>query len=930
MVRHRLISGLNASLAPLPCSPTPPCTPCVEGRQGAAPRSSSSPPTAAPFQTLHLDQVVLILHREDCTRSHLVPPRFCSSLLSSSIPAASQLTGGKPPANLPPPVRVTEEPVATATVVDEAAVDVTLRRAVRFYEMIQAEDGHWAGDYGGPLFLMPGLLITLHVTGALDQVLTAEHKREMVRYLYNHQNPDGGWGLHIEGHSTMFGSTLNYVSLRILGERPASPAISAGREWILSHGSATASTSWGKFWLCFFRDQDVTFNESVSSYRSRTHRGCKTFFPPLFLTSVPPPVAPCPAPVLSRGAGGAAAEGDGTRAVGAGGAGSGGAGGVGVETTHVEDAAVLTRRPRSASPPGFPTVPQFPPRSPLWSAAAKPGVVPAGGIGDTVGAVAGGSSYGGAGARDTGPRMPTPRTVRFLTPVQCLDRLEREEQEWFERAPKQQQQQQQQQHREQLEVEEDPRPQQQVRLQAQQERVEEEPQVHQQEQQPRQMLQQQLLEKAEQQRLRDLPEPALARFVRGTLPSPPVSSDLSLSLSRWSRRSPLSRAVSPEPCLSESSLTVFQNPLSDYLRASHPVVSRVLSALVTHLSAPWLFVPALVTTVTRFASCHRLDYAAHLVLKDREFELGFLEVAVPHLCAIMLTPQGDLDALDIPIPCTHAEAISGPWASYWIAAEGQRWHLIGPQAPTLTPSHHLGQTSSVTCGPTRPFAPTPKMTILWVLLHVAAQRDYRLHSLDISTTFLQRSLHKQIWLRRLPSCTGSFPPGTHWQVRRLVYGMRQAPHEWHDTLCMTLAALDFFPSSADPSLFVRHGLTPFRVLVYVEDLHYLGLQITRDRAARTITLTRSHMVEHILTRFRFPFSNVQLNPLVVDHGLTAPPGDEPFESSGPYPELVGCLILPTGMLLEGGEVCGEHMRHGTCPWREAASYTYRFLGLVMG
>ncbi|CAI7841719.1 unnamed protein product, partial [Closterium sp. NIES-54] len=324
-------------------------------------------------------------------------------------------------------------------------------------------------------------------------------------------------------------------------------------------------------------------------------------------------------------------------------------------------------------------------------------------------------------------------------------------------------------------VEEDPRPQQQVRLQAQQERVEEEPQVHQQEQQPRQMLQQQLLEKAEQQRLRDLPEPALARFVRGTLPSPPVSSDLSLSLSRWSRRSPLSRAVSPEPCLSG----------------------------------------------------YRANGLFHL-------STGTYVDSVP--------PPG-------------ANVVSDMWPY---------------KVKRLPGSPPVFKASYVARGFT--------------------QRDYRLHSLDISTTFLQRSLHKQIWLRRLPSCTGSFPPGTHWQVRRLVYGMRQAPHEWHDTLCMTLAALDFFPSSADPSLFVRHGLTPFRVLVYVEDLHYLGLQITRDRAARTITLTRSHMVEHILTRFRFPFSNVQLNPLVVDHGLTAPPGDEPFESSGPYPELVGCLM----------------------------------------
>lgn len=28
--------------------------------------------------------------------------------------------------------------------------------ALKFYSSLQAEDGHWAGDYGGPLFLMPG------------------------------------------------------------------------------------------------------------------------------------------------------------------------------------------------------------------------------------------------------------------------------------------------------------------------------------------------------------------------------------------------------------------------------------------------------------------------------------------------------------------------------------------------------------------------------------------------------------------------------------------------------------------------------------------------------------------------------------------------------------------------------------------------------
>ncbi|CAI7764870.1 unnamed protein product [Closterium sp. NIES-53] len=112
------------------------------------------------------------------------------------------------------------------------------------------------------------------------------------------------------------------------------------------------------------------------------------------------------------------------------------------------------------------------------------------------------------------------------------------------------------------------------------------------------------------------------------------------------------------------------------------------------------------------------------------------------------------------------------------------------------------------------------MTTLRVLLHVAAQRDYELHSLDFSTAFLQGSLHEEIWLHRPHGFTGSFPPGTQWSLRRPVYGLRQAPREWHDTLRTTLAALGFAPSTADPSLFLRTdtSLPPFYVLVYVDDL----------------------------------------------------------------------------------------------------------------
>ncbi|CAI7847746.1 unnamed protein product [Closterium sp. NIES-54] len=214
------------------------------------------------------------------------------------------------------------------------------------------------------------------------------------------------------------------------------------------------------------------------------------------------------------------------------------------------------------------------------------------------------------------------------------------------------------------------------------------------------------------------------------------------------------------------------------------------------------------------------------------------------------------------------------------------------------------------------------MTTLWVLLHVASQRDYGLHSLDFSTAFVQGSLHEEIWLRRPPGFTGSFPAGTQWSLRRPVYSLRQAPREWHDTLRTTLAALGFAPATTDPPLFLRTdtSLPPFYVLVYVDDLvfatadtkaltlvksklqkrhtytglgelrSYLGLQITRDRARRTITLTQSHMVHQVLQRFGFQISSPWPIPLSTSHSLSDPPSDESVELSGPYPELVGCLM----------------------------------------
>lgn len=91
-----------------------------------------------------------------------------------------------------------------------------------FYEKLMSEDGHWAGDYGGPLFLAPGLIIACYAAG----VDLGPRASAMLTYMRNHQQTDGGWGLHIEGPSTLFPTTMNYMAARLLGV-PAEDVVSA-------------------------------------------------------------------------------------------------------------------------------------------------------------------------------------------------------------------------------------------------------------------------------------------------------------------------------------------------------------------------------------------------------------------------------------------------------------------------------------------------------------------------------------------------------------------------------------------------------------------------------------------------------------------------------------------------------------------------------
>ncbi|CAI7882745.1 unnamed protein product [Closterium sp. NIES-54] len=800
-----LVSGIPRSLPPLQPSPTPPCLACVEGRQRAAPHSSF-PLTTAPLQTLHMDvwgparisgqgrERYFLLVVDDYTRyTTIFPLRSKGEVSTILIPWIRRVRlqlrerfgqdlpvqrlhsdrGGEFSSDL---LRDFFMEVARTSMIHAAAPHFLWSFAVRYA-------AHQLKIW--PHVSLPKTTPTLRWTGTIGDasVFRVWGSRAFVR------------------NTSADKLSARAIPCVFLGFVPDAPG------WQFYHPTSRR----------VLPSLDVTCDESVPFYLLFPYRSAPPSPPPLFLAHGPPPVDPLqpqghapsgvshvnplpgPAPVqvaVVSGAapgtasgdatyGGAASGGAEPGGAGSEGAGSGGCGAGGAESEGAESGGA---GPRGAASSGGPAGAS--PRLSLqqlreWlvqrahsrsvapgvgepgdagagGAAVttgagdptKPGAAGAGGAGAGVAGV-GGPGAGGAGAAGAGAVDPgaggaggtvRPRPLQPASPLPVPSPYTEQSEGLTERR------------------EPASRPVSPVRT---------------------------------------------ARHAPRSRP-PPVPGTHTMAL----RPSSVPLRV-PLPALPESSLPEVPDPKSDHARAASPTVARLLAAVVIDPSFESSASSALVVELLTFAAACRLDYASALVaesvpasppsvggecalgtdvLEDRQEDFECLAAAVPRFASMLLAPKGDPDAPDIPTPRSYAEAITGPYSSQWQAAmdaEMASWNSTGtyvdevpprgvnivdgmwifrvkwpPGSPPAFKARYVARGFSQRQGVDyfHTFSLTSKMTTLWVLLHVASQRDYELHSLDFSTAFLQGSLHEEIWLRRPPGFTGSFPAGTQWSL----------------------------------------------------------------------------------------------------------------------------------------------------------------------
>ncbi|CAI7827646.1 unnamed protein product, partial [Closterium sp. NIES-53] len=144
----------------------------------------------------------------------------------------------------------------------------------------------------------------------------------------------------------------------------------------------------------------------------------------------------------------------------------------------------------------------------------------------------------------------------------------------------------------------------------------------------------------------------------------------------------------PLPAPPKSSLPAVPDPESDGARVASPTVSRLLATVVTNPS----FESTAASALSESASPPSVGGECALgmdVLEDMQEEFQCLTAAVPRFASMLLAPEGDPDAPDIPTPRSYAEAITGPYSSQWKAAmdaEMASWKSTGTYVDTVPPS----------------------------------------------------------------------------------------------------------------------------------------------------------------------------------------------------------------------------------------------------
>jgi hypothetical protein len=83
------------------------------------------------------------------------------------------------------------------------------------------------------------------------------------------------------------------------------------------------------------------------------------------------------------------------------------------------------------------------------------------------------------------------------------------------------------------------------------------------------------------------------------------------------------------------------------------------------------------------------------------------------------------------------------------------------------------------------------MESMRVLLALAAQEGWKVHHMDVKSTFLNGDLKEEMYVRQPPGFAVTEEESKVYRLRKALYRLRQAPRAWNAKLDATLKQMGF-------------------------------------------------------------------------------------------------------------------------------------------
>ena len=268
----------------------------------------------------------------------------------------------------------------------------------------------------------------------------------------------------------------------------------------------------------------------------------------------------------------------------------------------------------------------------------------------------------------------------------------------------------------------------------------------------------------------------------------------------------------------------------------------------------------------------------------------------------------------VPRP-TDANVVSSKWV-YKTKEEQTIEGKLGSRRKSRLVARGFTQVEGIDYSET--YAPVAKLTSIRVLLDVVAELDLELEQMDAITAFLNGLLKEVVYMEQPEGFEQGDPAKQVCLLLKAIYGLKQAPRQWYAKIDeFFIQTLGMQRNPADDCIYVRQkGGHILIIALYVDDLLIacsektvlsetkaelckmfkmkdlgeskiiLGMDISRDRDARTLSLCQSRYAQKVIDRFGLSSARGQPTPMDPEIDLTLPAAP----CKHPYREAIGSLM----------------------------------------